>query len=238
MSRGAILIAATCVVLLMGGVAPRVSAQAERFVLTGVVAVDGGGGVAWLQEPTHTQDKVVTARVGEKIGPYRVTKILEDQVEMEGPQGKFSVPLAGSSATARSQEPSQPSVPARPARASNAAAPVAPPAQAAGQSAPTQLPPHPALANPQAVVIDRGDPRREFPAAGYSMPPASTQVAQDPPAPRVAGSGADVPVAPSKQTGPYQQPPSPALSNPTAQVIPRGDPRRSFPTQVMLPGNR
>jgi len=32
-------------------------------------------------------------------------------------------------------------------------------------------------------------------------------------------------------------PPHPALNNPNAVVIPRGDPRRSFPTEVMLPGN-
>src|SRR5262249_37855879 len=99
MRRGAILIAGTCGALLVGGAVGGVSAEGEGFVLAGVVSVEGGGGVAWLQEPTLTQDKVVTARVGERIGPYRLTKISEDQVEMEGPQGKFSVPLAGASAS-------------------------------------------------------------------------------------------------------------------------------------------
>src|SRR5262245_17337550 len=213
MGRGAILIAATCVVLV-GGVAASASAQGERFVLTGVVSVEGGGGVAWLQEPTLTQDKVVTARVGEQIGPYRLSRILEDHVEMEGPQGKFSVPLAGSSApttATRGQDPSQGSQasgPTRAARTANTTAPVAPQPQAAGQSGPTQLPPHPALANPEAVVVPRGDPRRDFPAAGYSMSPAASQAAQgqaaqDQPAPRVAAGREDVPVSPWKPTGPY-----------------------------------
>src|SRR5262245_20394526 len=136
MRRGAILIAGTCAGLLVGGVAAGVSAEGERFVLTGVVSVEGGGGVAWLQEPTLTQDKVVTARVGERIGPYRLTKISEDQVEMEGPQGKFSVPLAGASApnAARSHEPTQPSPRPTPTRAANVAAPAAPQPQVGGQS--------------------------------------------------------------------------------------------------------
>lgn len=70
-------------------------AQSEpRFVLTGVVVVEGGGR-AWLQEPQLTQNQPVSVRPGESIGPYRLTKVLEDRVEMMGPSGPLSVFLAG-----------------------------------------------------------------------------------------------------------------------------------------------
>ena len=70
-------------------------AQVEpRFTLTGVVVVDGGGR-AWLQEPQFTQNQPVAMRPGETIGPYRLTKILEDRVELVGPAGTISVLLAG-----------------------------------------------------------------------------------------------------------------------------------------------
>src|SRR5215510_687023 len=67
----------------------------EQFVLTGLVYVEGGRGLAWLQEPTFTNNQIVTVRLGDRVGPYRLTKIMEDQVELEGPGGKLSVPLAG-----------------------------------------------------------------------------------------------------------------------------------------------
>ena len=81
---------------LIGASAGSTDAQsAERFVLTGVVFVEGGTGRAWLQEPTLTHNEIVSLRPGDSIGPYRLTKVLEDRVEMEGPAGAFSVRLAG-----------------------------------------------------------------------------------------------------------------------------------------------
>lgn len=71
-----------------------------QFSLTGVVFVEGGAGRAWLQEPTLTKNQVVSMRPGDSIGPYRLTKILEDRVELAGPAGKFSVRLAGAPGTA------------------------------------------------------------------------------------------------------------------------------------------
>ena len=65
-----------------------------QFTLTGVVVVEGGGR-AWLQEPQLTQNQPVAMRPGETIGPYRLTKILEDRVELMGPGGPISVLLAG-----------------------------------------------------------------------------------------------------------------------------------------------
>jgi len=75
-------------------------AQVEpRFTLTGVVVVEGGGR-AWLQEPQFTQNQPVAMRPGETIGPYRLTKIFEDRVELVGPAGTISVLLAGVSGPA------------------------------------------------------------------------------------------------------------------------------------------
>jgi hypothetical protein len=148
--RRLILIAATwaAVVGLVAG-----SAQAQsptppggQFVLVGVVVLEGGRGLAWVQEPNFTNNKVVTVRLGDSVGPYRVTKILTHQVELTGPGGPVSVPLAGS--------PGAVSV------ASSAGT-----VQRPMGALPPELPPHPALNNPNAIVIPRGDPRRNFPTS-------------------------------------------------------------------------
>ena len=169
MSRRLILIAATWAALV-GVMAGSADAQSERFILSGVVFVEGGGaGLAWLQEPSLTQDQVVTLRQGDSIGPYRLTKILEDQVELEGPGGKFSVPLSGASATAaKSQEP-HPQAPPLSAVTVSASVPApsvpvpSVPVPEEMHNKPEILPPHPALNNPNAMVIPRDDPRRTFP---------------------------------------------------------------------------
>jgi hypothetical protein len=85
--------------LLAGMSAANADAQ---FSLSGVVVVEGQSR-GWLQESSLTQNRIVVVRVGESIGPYRVTKILEDRVELEGPTGTLVVRLAGA--------PSTPSVP-------------------------------------------------------------------------------------------------------------------------------
>ena len=74
--------------------AQSVAPSGPQFTLSGVVVVEGGGR-AWLQEPVLTQNEIVAVRPGENIGPYRLTKILEDRVELAGPSGTFSVRLAG-----------------------------------------------------------------------------------------------------------------------------------------------
>lgn len=81
-----------------------------RFMLNGVVVVEGGGR-AWLQEPVLTKNQVVAIRPGESIGPYRLTKVLDDRVEMTGPSGAFVVLLAGGSSPAVAAP--QPKPPAR-----------------------------------------------------------------------------------------------------------------------------
>jgi len=73
---------------------PGASAPAERFVLSGVVAYDDGDGKAWLREPSLTQNKVVIVRRGQKVGPWTVTRILSNQVELSGPSGTIKIPLS------------------------------------------------------------------------------------------------------------------------------------------------
>jgi hypothetical protein len=91
-----ILAAAIWVLVLTAGAAyaQSVAAAGPRFTLSGVVVVEGGGR-AWLQEPSLTKDQIVAIRPGESIGPYRLTKILDDRVELVGPEGTFAVLLAG-----------------------------------------------------------------------------------------------------------------------------------------------
>jgi hypothetical protein len=66
---------------------------AERFVVSGVVLLDGNNGLAWLQEPTLTGNRAVVLRPGQNVGPYRLTGVFEDRVELEGPNGKVRVPV-------------------------------------------------------------------------------------------------------------------------------------------------
>ncbi len=151
MRRRLILIAATWAAVV-GLVAGSAHAQSPtqpggQFVLVGVVLLEEGRGLAWLQEPNLTNNKVVTVRLGDSVGPYRVTKILTHQVELTGPGGTISIPLAGlpgAVSVASSAAPSSSGTMQRPAG---------------------ELPPHPGLNNPNEIVIPRGDPRRNFPAS-------------------------------------------------------------------------
>jgi hypothetical protein len=117
-----------------------------QFTLTGVVVVEGGGR-AWLQEPQLTQNQTVALRPGETIGPYRLTKIFEDRVELVGPGGTFAVPLAGIAAPA----PVAAAPPPRPSP------PPAEPAPTTGPDRVVILPPGPPLA-----PLPPGTPRVDF----------------------------------------------------------------------------
>jgi hypothetical protein len=90
----AILAVAIWVTLLAAAAQADAQAPGPRFMLSGVVVVEGGGR-AWLQEPSITKNQIVAVRLGETVGPYRLTKILEDRVELSGPQGALVVLLAG-----------------------------------------------------------------------------------------------------------------------------------------------
>ena len=69
----------------------------ERFVLSGVI-IHEGGGIAWIQEPSLTGNQTVAVRLSDSIGPYRLTKILDDRIELQGPGGTVLVPVYGGQA--------------------------------------------------------------------------------------------------------------------------------------------
>ena len=94
-------------VVVIATVTGGADAQTPRFTLSGLVVVEGGGR-AWLQEPLLTQNQPVALRPGESIGPYRLTKIYEDRVDMVGPGGAFSVMLAGIQGATAAAAPPQP----------------------------------------------------------------------------------------------------------------------------------
>ena len=144
---------ALAALVVMGGGAFAQNAS-ERFVVTGVIFVEGGKGLAWLQEPTFTKNKVIAVHPGDRVGPYRVAKILEDQVVLEGPNGTVSVPLAGGPGTSTA-------------------------AVGAGAQRPKASDQSPVTAanRPEQVVVARGDSRRNFPVTeflGGNAPPSPT----------------------------------------------------------------
>lgn len=155
MSRRLVLVAATWTVLI-GAMAGSAHAQAPTrvatggFVLTGLVYVDGEEGLAWLREPTFTDNEIVPVRAGDTVGPYRLTRILEDRVELEGPGGKLSVLLSGSGSTTVVEPITQPSRRAPAPRAVTSGLVVPMPA-------PAVEPPQSALAQPEAVVSEDDD---------------------------------------------------------------------------------
>jgi hypothetical protein len=63
------------------------------FVLMGVILTDGGGSKAWLQEPTLTSNRSVPVKPGDSVGRFRVARILQDRVELDGPAGPVVVRL-------------------------------------------------------------------------------------------------------------------------------------------------
>lgn len=175
----------------------------ERFVLSGVVFVEGGKGVAWLQEPTFTKNQIVTVRPGDSVGPYRVTRILQHQIELAGPAGTFSVPLAGTAGT-----------PTTGASVTAAAMPPSP--EPAGGAMPTAT--TPPAASPAPYVASPA------PAASAPVP---TNPAMYPPVPPSVAASHNAETLGSAPAQGYQ-PPNPAYNNPHAIVIERGDPRREF----------
>ena len=191
-------------------------AAGERFVLTGVVVLDGGSGLAWLQEPSLTGDRAVPVRPGERIGPYVLTKVLEDRVELEGPAGGVVVPLynaQGSSGTA----------------VASAGGPVQSPSVE-----PTVAPePRPRPARGREAVIERMQAKRREPeqrqgASAKAAPQAQQPQAQQPQAQQ-----------PQAQQPPTQQGSAPAVVNPApnnSDVVrmPVGDPRRRQSFQSMI----
>jgi hypothetical protein len=80
-----------------------VSAQ-EHFVVSGLVVLEGGDGSAWLQEPSLTENQIVRVRRGDSVGQWRVSRILDDRVELEGSAGGTNYVMLGR-ASERTSEP-------------------------------------------------------------------------------------------------------------------------------------
>jgi hypothetical protein len=225
--RIAVIWAATLGFVAGSAHAQAASTAPERFVVTGVVFVEGGRGLAWLQEPTFTNNKVIAVHPGDSVGPYRVTKILECQVVLEGPGGTVSVPLAGGPGTATA-----------------AVGPGTTPGPRTEAS----------LSKPKPIIIPPGDPRGNFPASAILVgagakitgplanwkPPASKPQSASPARDVAASEGADKP-APGVSSGSVRAGSHQAASaqrGPDAIFIPRGDPRRAFPASTFLIGAR
>lgn len=212
-----ILIAATwaaVIGLVVGGARAQAPTQpGEKFSLVGIVMLADGRNLAFIQEANLTKDKVVTVRLGDTVGPYRVTKILTHQVELTGPDGAVVIPLAG--------QPGAVGV----ASASGTAKPsaVGVPSQPAGSGAPAPLP---------NVVIPRGDPRRNFPASQMLIG-AGAMVSLPAVAQPVEASQAKASL-PQSVALPAVGPPG---GIPLPEVrLPLGDPRQEFPASQMLIG--
>lgn len=101
----------------------------ERFVLSGVILYEGGG-LAWIQEPSLTGNQTVALRLSDSIGPYRLTKILDDRIELQGPGGTVLVPVYNAQAA------SGPAV----AMTGDGTAPAAATPHVSGPGAPTSVP--------------------------------------------------------------------------------------------------
>jgi hypothetical protein len=160
----------------------------EQFVLSGVLVLEGGRGLAWLQEPVLTGNRVVTVHAGDAIGPYRVAKIFDDHVELDGPTGKVLVPLSGpggaGAVASTAPQPANPPGSTPPSEPPHVAAPLPPlspeavrryeentpigrlikKVRAEGpvtQAAPSVQPGSAALTNPRAMSIIKGDPTNQ-----------------------------------------------------------------------------
>lgn len=188
----------------------------ERFVLSGVLVLEGGAGMAWLREPSLTGDRVVVLRPGERVGPYRLTRILEDRVELEGPRGKVLLPIYDGLRT--------------PGTAVASAAPeMSRPVPSPGPPAAT-VPEPPAAARPDTEISTAVRARAELARQQAQSQQVLQQQQVRPPVPPQQGqqhvdmaqSGIENPIA----------------NNPNVIFIPRGDPRRRQGMQSFSGGGR
>lgn len=196
----------------------------EQFVAVGVMLVDGAPGLAWLLEPRLTQNRPMAVRQGESIGPYQVTRILDDRVELTGPGGPVWVPLltTGGSVVASagpigpSAAPAATPTPARSrASADGSAVPATP--TAASPTAALPLPASPR--NPLAQPIDALKRRIEA-VAQQQREAAEAQRA-------ILGEN------PTASLEPAEAPTPTAPAVPPVGTLPSG-PRVSYPPQGSL----
>jgi hypothetical protein len=152
--------------------------EQPRFTVMGVVIRAEGEAWAWIGEPTHTQNKLVRVRQGDRVGPYRVAKIAEDRVELTGTSGVVVVRTSASA----------PDAPAQASGGVTAGAQPQPPGGVAG--APPQPPGGVAGAPPQP------------PGGAVSGAPAPSGPVAPAPSLRPSPSAPSAPSAPASSAGP------------------------------------
>lgn len=155
-----IAVIALCVSIAAGNVYAESKAlrSGENFTLTGVIYMEGGGGLAYLQEPKLTNNAIVAVKPGAKVGPYKLTKILEDRVELEGPSGTIVVPLYGSAGGT--------GVAASAKKVENQAAQAVPPATTQGGTPPPNVLEKIYAGNPNVHYYPIGSPNRNIGLGG------------------------------------------------------------------------
>jgi hypothetical protein len=165
-------------------------APQQAFVLSGLIVFDDGDGKAWLREPSLTRNEVVLLRRGDTIGPWTLTRILPQRVELDGPGGKVIVPLAhagagggdGLGAGAPGPAPSRPTVPSTvPLTARPQPVPTAPASDVAVTApappmpvAPATAPRPPVEASPSATPGPSGPSPASRPRAVAAEGPSAT----------------------------------------------------------------
>jgi hypothetical protein len=186
--------------------------EQPRFTVMGVVIRAEGEAWAWIGEPTHTQNKLVRVRQGDRVGPYRVAKIAEDRVELTGTSGVVVVRISASAPDAPAQASGGVTAGAQPQPPGGVAgAQPQPPGGVAG--AQPQPPEGVASAQPQPPGGVAGAPPQARGGTGSYAPAPSGPVA---PAPSLRPS----PSAPSAPSAPA----SSAGSSPTAASETRKQP--------------
>lgn len=196
-----------------------------QFVLNGIVIPDNGRAFVWIQEPSLTQGKVIVLRPGETVGPYKLGKVDDDRVVLEGPGSKIMVPLyarapgapvAPTATTGRT--PSTPAIVSTPGPQPGRFA-GAPPVAAAGVPARVTATPGTSPAQDETAAEDK-----ERTAGAASPSVSSRPMPYHPPS-----NHPTTPPVPLAQRTDLTPQDVKALSTPGI-TIPFGDPRTKFPS--------
>jgi hypothetical protein len=93
--------------VLVAGTLDRVAIPGDppQFLLAGVILVEGKVEKALLVEPTLTRGRPFMVAKGGRIGPYRLVKVLEDQVVLVRGDQELTVRLGAPTRGASRREP-------------------------------------------------------------------------------------------------------------------------------------
>jgi hypothetical protein len=202
----------------------------ERFVVSGVIVLEDGAGMAWLREPALTGDQVVALRPGDSVGPYRLTKILADRIELEGPAGKILLPIydglrAPLTSVASANPGTSRSIPSPGPSSATAPGPTA--ASSVDSEIPTALREHMEVVRQQAQQQANQRVQQQMQQLQQQLQPQIQQPAQQQGQRQQGQQQAEV-----AQTGTE----NPFANNPNVNFIPLGDPRRRQGLQSFFGG--